>query len=216
MATKPAQLYTTSTTPWHVRALATIALSGQSLAGIASAQTVQVAPFGGYRFGGDLYEEITATSLDIDGSPSVGAVVDVFLDRDLSVTFVYSHQDARVDVPRPPGAPQRVAMSIDHWHAGGTQEFGRGAVQPFLIGTLGLTRYGGGGDSEVRFSMAAGGGVKVMPSRHLGLRLDGRAYAVFVDGGVDSGICAPNVCVLGFDLSVAWQAEFTAGLVVSF
>jgi hypothetical protein len=68
----------------------------------------------------------------------------------------------------------------------------------------------------VRFSLAAGGGVKVMPSRHFGLRLDGRAYAVFVDGGVDSGICAPNVCVLGFDLSVAWQAEFTAGLVASF
>ena len=139
MATKPAQLYPTSTTAWHVRALTVIALS-VSLAGVASAQSVQVAPFGGYRFGGDLYEEITATSLDIDGSPSVGAVVDVFLDHDLSVTFVYSHQDARVDVPRPRGAPQRVAMSIDHWHGGGTQEFGRGAVQPFLIGTLGLTR----------------------------------------------------------------------------
>ena len=46
----------------------------------SEAQTVQVAPFGGYRFGGDLYEEITATSLDIDGAPSVGAIVDV-LDR---------------------------------------------------------------------------------------------------------------------------------------
>ena len=46
----------------------------------SEAQTVQVAPFGGYRFGGDLYEEITATSLDIDGAPSVGAIVDVFID----------------------------------------------------------------------------------------------------------------------------------------
>ena len=151
-----------------------VALLCFSFAVAAEAQTVQVAPFGGYRFGGDLYEEITATSLDIDGAPSVGALVDVFLDPDLSVTFSYSHQDARVDLPRPGGAPQRVALSIDHWHAGGTQEFGRGVVQPFLVGTLGLTRYGGGGDSEVRFSMAAGGGVKVMPSRHFGLRLDGR------------------------------------------
>ena len=182
----------------------------------AQAQTVQVAPFGGYRFGGDLYEAITATSLDIDGAPSVGASVDVFIDHEMSVTFLYSHQNARVDLPRPPGPPQRVGLSIDHWHVGGTQEFGRGAVRPFLVGTLGLTRYGGEGDSEVRFSLAAGGGVKFMPHRRVGIRLDGRVYAVFVDGGVDSGVCAPNVCVLGLDLSVAWQADFTAGLVLSF
>jgi len=182
----------------------------------AGAQTWEVTPFGGYRFGGDLYEEITATSLDIDGAPSVGALVDVFIERDLSVTFLYSHQEARVDLPRPPGAPQRVALSIDHWQAGGTQEFGGGAVRPFLLGTLGLTRYGGEGDSEVRFSLGAGGGVKFMPNQRVGLRLDGRAYAVFVDGGVDAGICVPSGCILGFDVAVAWQAEFTAGLVIAF
>ena len=93
----------------------------------SDAQTVQAAPFGGYRFGGDLDQEITATSLDIDGAPSVGAIVDVFIEPGLSVTFIYSHQDALVDLPRPPSSPQRVSLSIDHWHAGGTQEFGRGA-----------------------------------------------------------------------------------------
>lgn len=197
--------------------VATTILLLTAFAHAVEAQTIQIAPFGGYRFGGDLYEAITATSLDIDGAPSVGAIVDVFIDRDLSVTFLYSHQDARVDLPRPPGPPQRVGLSIDHWHAGGTQEFGRSAaVRPFLVGTLGLTRYGGAGDSEVRFSVGAGGGVKFMPHRRVGFRLDGRVYAVFVDGGVDSGICAPNACVVGFDLSVAWQADFTAGLVVSF
>ena len=79
-------------------------------------------------------------------------------------------------------------LSVDHWHAGGTQEFGAGAVRPFLIGTSGLTRFGAPGDSELRFSMAAGGGVKLMPTRHLGLRLDGRVYAVFVDGWTSAGV----------------------------
>jgi hypothetical protein len=199
-----------------LRAAVAFILLEVCLGGAAVAQTVQVAPFGGYRFGGDLYEEITATSLDIDGAPSVGATVDVFIDRGLSVTFLYSHQDARVDLPRPPGVPERVSLSIDHWHVGGTQEFGRDAVRPFLVGTLGLTNYGGGGDSEVRFSMGAGGGVKLMAHDRVGFRLDGRVYAVFVDGGVDSGICSPNACLLGFDYSVAWQAEFTAGLVLAF
>ena len=184
----------------RLRAAVAIVLVEVCLVGGAGAQTLQVAPFGGYRFGGDLYEEITATSLDIDGAPSVGGIVDVFLDPNLSVTVIYSHQDARIDLPRPQGAPQQISLSIDHWHAGGTQELGAARCGPLLVGTLGLTRSGGGGDSEVRFSMGAGGGVKVMPHRRVGLRLDGRVYAVFVDGGVDSGICAPNVCVLGFDL----------------
>jgi hypothetical protein len=187
-----------------------------TLARTASAQTVQVAPFGGYRFGGDLYEEITATPLDIDGAPSIGASLDVFTGRGLSVTFIYSHQEARVDVPRTDAAPQRVRLSIDHWHLGGTQEVGRGPLRPFFLGTLGLTRFGGGGESEIRFSLGAGGGVKLLPTRHLGARLDGRVYAVFLDGDATTGICTPGVCVIGLDVSVVWQAEFTAGVIVSF
>jgi hypothetical protein len=182
----------------------------------ASPQTVQVAPFGGYRFGGDLYEDITGTALDIDGAPSLGVAVDVFVDRGLSFTFIYSHQEADIDVPAPGRNPQRVSLAIDHWHGGGTQEFGHGAVRPFYGGSLGLTRFGGSEDSEVRFSLAGGGGVKLMPSRHLGARLDGRVYAVFVDGAATTGVCTPGVCFIGLDVSVVWQAEFTAGLVVSF
>ena len=187
-----------------------------ALPAATGAQTVQVAPFGGYRFGGDLYEDITGTALDIDGAPSLGAIVDVFVDRGLSFTFLYSHQEADIDLPALGDDPQRVSLAVDHWHGGGTQEFGGGAVRPFYGGTLGLTRFGGSGDSEIRFSLAGGGGVKLMPARHLGLRLDGRVYAVFVDGDATTGICTPGVCFIGLDVSVVWQAEFTAGVVMSF
>jgi hypothetical protein len=182
----------------------------------ALAQSVQVAPFLGYRFGGDLFEEITATPLDIDGALSYGVVVDAFIDRDTSVTILYSHEEALIDVPQLDRPPHRTRLSIDQWHAGGTQELQGGPVRPFLLGTLGLTRYYGGGDSEIRFSLGAGGGVKLMPSEHLGARFDGRVYATFVDGGATTGICTPGACVIGLDVSVVWQAEFTAGLIVSF
>ena len=43
----------------------------------AHAQTVQVMPFGGYRFGGDLYEAVTGTELDLDGAPAAGIAIDV-------------------------------------------------------------------------------------------------------------------------------------------
>jgi hypothetical protein len=199
-----------------LRAALAVSLLLVAFPGTTGAQTVQVAPFGGYRFGGDLYEEITGTELDIDGAPSVGGVLDVFVGRGLSVTFVYSHQEADIDVPLASGGWERVSLAVDHWQAGGTQEAGTGAVRPFYTGTLGLTRFGGAGDSEIRFSLAGGGGVKFMPSSHLGARLDGRVYAVFVDGDASTGFCTPGVCFIGLDVSVIWQAEFTAGLVVSF
>lgn len=185
----------------------------------AHAQTVQVMPFGGYRFGGDLYEAITGTELDLDGAPAAGLAIDVPIGDGLSVTGLFSHQSVRVDVPRPGAPSARVRLSIDHFEAGSTQEFGEGRVRPFLQGLLGLSRYGGSGDSEIRFSVAVGGGVIMRANRHIGLRLDGRTYAVFVDGDGDdgsSGICTPGICIIGLDVSVAWQAEFTAGLVIAF
>ena len=184
----------------------------------ASAQSVELSPFAGYRFGGDLYEEIAGKALDVDGAPSVGAIVDVSIAPGTAVSFVYSHQETRVDLAdlHDP-APRPVRLSIDHWLAGGTQEMGATRrVRPFLTGDLGLTRFGSADDYEVRFTVAGGGGVKLMPSRHVGLRLDGRVYAVFVNGGTNGGICAPRGCVIGLDVATLWQAEFTAGLVVAF
>jgi len=179
------------------------------------AQTVEVAPFGGYRFGGDLYEVYTGTPLDIDGGPTVGGLFDVFLEPGLSVTFLYAHQQADIQGEVRPGVEVTwPTLSVDHWHVGGTQAFGTGKVQPLLTGTLGLTRFGSNGDSEVRFSMAAGGGVKLMPTRHVGVRLDGRVYAVIADAAT-VGVCAQR-CLIGVDASIVWQAEFTAGLVFAF
>jgi hypothetical protein len=182
----------------------------------AESQTAQVTPFGGYRFGGDLFEEATGTALDLDGAPTIGAVVDVFTDDGLAFTFLYSHQEARVDLPAATGGPQRVRIPVDHWHVGGTQDMARGRARPFFGGTLGLTRFGADRDSEIRFSLAAGGGVKLLPAQNIGVRLDGRVYAVFMDGGATTGVCGPGLCVIGLDVSVIWQLELTAGVIFSF
>jgi hypothetical protein len=104
---------------------------------------------------------------------------------------------------------------VEHWHGGGTYELGWGAVRPFLAGSIGLTRFGSPADSEVRFSAAGGGGVKLMPSRHVGVRFDGRLYAVFVDGRLGTVVCSGG-CLVDLDLFVLWQAEFTTAFVISF
>jgi hypothetical protein len=65
----------------------------------------------------------------------------------------------------------------------------------------------------MRFMVAAGGGVKIFPVPHLGVRLDGRVFATFLDASGTVVACA-NACLAHLHVSIAWQAEFTAGLVV--
>lgn len=166
------------------------------------AQGVEITGFGGYRFGGDIFEIAAGRSLDDDGAPAVGVVVDVPLQEGLQVEASYSHQ-------------QLDAISVDQWQVGGLQEYGSPKVRPFYDGLVGLNRYAADADSEVRFVVAAGGGVKIFPTSRIGVRLDGRVLATFLDASGTTVGCVDG-CLARLHVSIAWQAEFTAGLVVRF
>jgi hypothetical protein len=184
------------------------------------AQGVEVMPFGGYRFGGDLFERATQRPLDLDGAPALGIVVNVPLSDGLQVEALVARQDAHASIPTTPfnqATPAtRQHLTVDHWQGGGLQELSTGRVRPFLTGMLGLTRYAADGDSEVRFTVGAGGGVKLFPVRHVGVRVDGRVYTTFIDADVAFLACAPGTCIGAVAVDVVWQAEFTMGLVFRF
>jgi hypothetical protein len=184
----------------------------------AAAQTVEITPVGGYRFGGGFFERVTQQEVDLDGAPALGLVVNVPLQDGLFVEALVTHQDAGVNVPGSAFAPsRRWRMVVEHYQAGGLQEFGSGRrARPFLTGLLGLTRYAADGDNEVRFTVGAGGGVKLMPVPRLGLRLDGRLFMTFVEAEGRAIACSPGICLVGFEADVVLQAEFTAGIVVVF
>jgi hypothetical protein len=206
-------------TTWRSRLVGalTVVVCLMGYASILSAQGVEVAPFGGYRFGGDFFEIVTGRPVDLDGAAALGVVVDVPLSNGFQVEGLFTHQHAQVVVPGTfvrPTAPWRI--SVDHWQGGGLQEFGFGRMRPFLTGTLGLTRYAAEADSEIRFGLGAGGGVKVFATPHIGLRLDGRVFATFVDADGRFLACAPGACFLTINADLVWQAEFTAGVVVKF
>jgi hypothetical protein len=184
---------------------------------VAFSQTVEIVPFGGYRVGGDFFERVTNQPVDVDGAPVVGGVVNVAMYEGLWFEGLFTHQNARVSVPGSAFTPAtRWQITVDHWMAGGLQEFGQGRSRPFLTGLLGLTRYGAEGDNEIRFVVSAGGGVKLRPTRHLGVRLDGRVFLTFVDIDGRAIACAPGFCLVAFNTDVVWQGEFSAGLVVAF
>jgi hypothetical protein len=190
----------------------------QASTAIASAQGLEVTPFGGYRFGGDFFELLTQQRLDLDGAPAFGVAVDVPTPTGVQFEALFTHQDAHVTVPDYPfGTPVRWNMTVEHYQAGGLQEFDGGRVRPFLTGMLGLTRYAANGDNEVRFSLGAGGGVKLFPWDHVGLRLNSQVFATFVDADAGAFACGPvGTCLVAFHADVLWQMEFTAGLVVKF
>jgi hypothetical protein len=183
----------------------------------ASAQTVEVSPLVGYRFGGDFFERVTNQPVDLDGAQAVGGVVNVAMHDGLWFEGLYSHQEARVDVPgNPLGPSTRWRITVDHWLAGGLQEFGQGRARPFLTGMLGLTRYGAQGDNEIRFVISAGGGAKLRPTRHFGARVDGRVFATFADIDGRTIVCSPGFCLVSLSADVVWQAEFSGAVVIAF
>jgi hypothetical protein len=192
-----------------------VCLAGQ--ASSLEAQSVELMPFGGYRFGGDFFELIAGRPLDLDGSPALGLVVNVPLSNGLQVEALVTKQDATVSMPTEPFHPATALhATVGHAQVGGLQEFTDGRVRPFLTGLLGLTRYATEGDSEVRFTIGAGGGVKLFPLPHVGFRLDGRLYTTFVDADARFIACASGTCVTALHVDVVWQAEFTAGVVFRF
>jgi hypothetical protein len=183
----------------------------------ARAQSVEVMPFGGYRFGGDLFELAAQRSLDLDGAPALGVVVNVPLSDGLQVEALVTRQDTHASIPTTPlDPPTRRHFTVDHWQGGGLQELSGGRVRPFLTGMLGFTRYAADGDSEVRFTVGAGGGIKLFPVPHVGVRLDGRVYTTFIDADVAFLACAPGTCIGAVAVDVVWQAELTMGLVFRF
>jgi hypothetical protein len=184
-----------------------------------AAQSYEVSSFYGYRFGGSFVDLYTPQPFDLDGAPATGIAFDVRIydDDDFQIEGLFTHQAADVllgDVPGRPATLWRVAA--DHWMAGALQEFDGGRVRPFTTGRAGLTRYAANGDNEFRFTLSAGGGVKMFPARRIGIRLDGRLFSTFVDGGGNAVACTPGVCLVGLHVNIVWQAEFTAGVIVRF
>jgi hypothetical protein len=181
------------------------------------AQTTELSPLFGYRFGGGFFERVTNQSVDLDGAPVVGGVLNIAGYNGLWFEGLFTHQEARIDVVSPLAPPTRWHITVDHWLAGGLQEFGANhAVRPFLTGLAGLTRYAAEGDNEIRFAVGAGGGVKLRPTRHLGARLDGRVFTTFADVDNHAIVCTPGVCLVALRADLVWQAEFSAGLIVAF
>jgi hypothetical protein len=65
-------------------------------------------------------------------------------------------------------------------------------------------------------AMSAGGGAHLALQRRLGVRLESRVFTTFVGADTHGAVCGGRGCVVGLHVNVAWQIEFTAGLIARF
>jgi hypothetical protein len=178
----------------------------------------EIGPFVGYRFGGSLADN-AGTSYDIESTVSYGGIVDLDLRRDLGVAFLWSHQSSELEL-QDVLEPGPFKVNVDHWMVGPWKAFGQPAarLRTFAVFLLGASQFSTSiaeGESRARFTLAGGLGVKFYPQPRIGLRLEGRSFFVFTDGGSRLFCSATlNACPLQFKSDLLVQGEVAASVFV--
>jgi hypothetical protein len=197
-----------------------VAMLLTATAATSAAQSIEVVPFGGYRFGGSgsAGSPLLPVVYDPGGGVSFGAIVDVTYGppRDgLKFEALFSHERSWIEVrPSFLDPPTRVGVTVDHLMAGGVQELDTAPGRAFIGGLFGLSRYAAPDEVDVRLTIGLSAGAKFFANRHVGLRIDARGYMTIVSLS-GAAVCSGG-CVVALNINPAFQADFTAGMIIAF
>jgi uncharacterized membrane protein len=174
----------------------------------------EISPFYGYRWGGD-FQTAGGQKLGLEGGKAYGLSIDYSPNADLKYELLWSRQESGVDL-QDVGGSNQLGVTVDEFQIGGVLETTYGRLHPYITGLLGATLFSPeGSDSEVRFSISIGGGVKFFLFKNLALRADIRGYCSVVDS--DSAfISHGGVTLVHFSGSTMWQGEVSGGMTLAF
>jgi hypothetical protein len=195
------------------------------------AQAVDIAPFVGYRFGGNINVNNSGTTsgttteneskLELGDTTSYGLILDFDLDPQRQIEVYLSRQNTQLTPSQPFLGFSQFDLTVDYYHIGGLYfpdyPEGGGRFRPFVSGTFGLTRMdpkGTGLSTENFFSLALGGGATYFPVKHVGLRFDARVIYTAVN--TDSAIFCSGGCVVRVSSEGFMQTEIGASVVFHF
>jgi opacity protein-like surface antigen len=194
---------------------------------VASAErpSFEFTPFVGARMGGgfDVENEVTGNSdsVDLDSGTSFGLDLGLYVNESGFYELLYSTQDTSLDTEDP--ALGSVDVRVDYLQLGGTAFFDQGqSWMPWLSMTLGaamLEPQDGGYDSETKFAMSFGGGLRFPISEHVAANLGLRGYVTFLSSDTDLFCVSTGEnagCLVRSSGSTFWQAEGLLGLTVRF
>jgi hypothetical protein len=199
---------------------ASIAIAGPAL---ADRPRFEVAPFGGYRIGGDFDLEdeqgLNLSNVDLESDVSWGLGLALYRDPDAYYELLFSRQTTQLDDPDP--ALQDVDFTTEYYHFGGTLIFEfEPWMHPYLSVTLGLTRFDADDfGSEYEFSGSLGLGVRIPVSERLSFLIGARGYGTLVDSDTEY-LCASTggeaTCLVRSSGDVFFQGEAMLGVALTF
>jgi hypothetical protein len=199
---------------------ASIAIAGPAF---ADRPRFEVAPFGGYRIGGDFDLEdeqgLTLSNVDLESDVSWGLGLALYRDPDAYYELLFSRQTTQLDDPDP--AFRDVDFTTEYYHFGGTLIFEfEPWMHPYLSVTLGLTRFDADDfGSEYEFSGSLGLGVRIPVSERLSFLLGARGYGTLVDSDTEY-LCASTggeaTCLVRSSGDVFFQGEAMFGVAFAF
>jgi hypothetical protein len=179
-----------------------------------AAAGVELAPFAGFQFGGSVNSTAGGIRFELDEGLDLGATLDLEVAEGWRVELLFSHQEgaleSRFDV-------DRVSLDVQRYLAGIQEEHDYGRTKFFGVALVGATRFApglDGYDSDVRFTLGLGLGVKHWLTPRFGLRAETRGFFVDVDSG--AGVVCRGGCLFVFNGSGLWQGDVTAGVSLSF
>jgi hypothetical protein len=177
---------------------------------------VEISPFSGYRFGGEVRDAFTGRTYGFADSPAYGVMLDVAPPYEgPKFELLWSHQDSHVDLQGLAGI-NNVDVAIDEIQIGGILEKGDKHLRGYFSLLVGATHFSPDGyQSDTRFSLGIGGGAKWLITKNIGLRADLRGFYTVVDSS--GGFISSNGgTVVTYSSSGFWQGQATLGLNISF
>jgi opacity protein-like surface antigen len=184
----------------------------------AAESSFELTPFAAAVAGGSFESAVDGSDIDIGSSGAYGVTFDLGAPGfDRHYQLYYSRQDTELD-----GRAGSVDVEVEYLHVGGILDFPQERFVPYVVGTLGATRFSAQGpdyDDETRFSLALGGGFKFPLSEHLAVRIEGRGLLTFVESesvffcesvGGDAG------CLIQTSGNTLLQFEALAGITLRF
>lgn len=202
---------------------AALLLALAALPALAQETRVEISPFAGYRWGGEIEARDNALfdeDVDVDESAAFGARLEVALTPNFAVEVLATRQETEFTRGGGDlfGDDRSLAdVTLDTLQLGLVFQGGAGQLRPYGVVALGGTRLDPdvpGVGSEERLSGSAGGGLKVFVNRNLGFRFEGRFY--WVDTEEDNGRHRDD----RWDWSEAdgdlYQGEATVGVIFAF
>jgi len=186
---------------------------------------IDLQPFVGWQFGGKA--KFFEGEINIKSDMNYGIAMDVGIHDGVMLELYYSQMNTTADW-RPYRGYENIwpattlAMDVHYLQVGGIRYLERGNIEPFGGVTLGATWFeawentdkSGGNDTVTRFAITLGGGVKIMPSDRIGIRLEARLLMpmYFAGVGLWAGTGGGGVSING--AIPILQGDLTAGLVI--